>query len=489
MKAAMHTLLPKPLRAAIACACALAMAGCTLGPDYKRPEAPLPAAFRGDTSNAAADVANTAWWQAFGDPKLDELIKAALAANRDIRLATFNIEAYEARLQVSSSQNYPQVGYQANFDRKRRSEEVPELIRPGAPVKYNEYTVGLTASWEPDLWGRIRRANEASRAELLASEEARHGVMLTVVTAVATTYVQLLGLDQDLALAKQTLKNRKDTVTLLEKKWKGGSATKLTVEQSKSLVEEIETQIPHLERQIATLENAMSTLLARTPGPVPRGSMAALKTIAIPQGVPSDVLQRRPDVTAAEQTLVAANARIGVAKTEYFPTISLTTAFGLASDDLRWLLAKDAKTGDLSRGLVGTIFSAGRIEGDIKEAEAVQRQMVERYRIAIQTALQEVEDALVYRSKSAEQVAAMNRQLASLQEVLRLSKLRFEGGESTYLDVLDAERHVYASQTQLSQGQRDQYLSLVQVYKAMGGGWMMEQDRQRGATQEVSSLQ
>jgi len=237
--------------------------------------------------------------------------------------------------------------------------------------------------------------------------------------------------------------------------------------------------IPPIERDIALIENAMSILLGRNPAPVHRRSLDTLKLPPVPQGVPSDVLYRRPDVVAAEQTLVAANAKIGVAKSQYFPTISLTSALGLASDQLQWLMARTARDGDISLGLAGVLFDGGRIDGDVRNAEALQKLMAEAYLQSVQTALREVEDSLVSRTKAGELVLAQAQRLQWLREVSKLARLRFEGGQSTYLEVLEADRQVLLAQDQQAQGLRDQYGALVSVYKAMGGGWMVEQDKLR----------
>jgi multidrug efflux system outer membrane protein len=473
-------------RIGLACIVAAGLAGCVLGPDYQRPQVPLPTAWHGDMTNAA-DVANTAWWQGFGDTHLGALIQEALEANRDLRIAAYRVEEYDSRLEVTSSQDYPQANYAIGGQRIHRSQEIPELMRIGAPVAYNQFNVGVNVSWEIDLWGRVKRANEAARAQLLSTEAARRAVMLSVVSGVATSYVELLGLDQQLMLARQTLKDRHDEVDLLTKKYKGGSATKLSVQKADALVAETEALIPDIERQITVLEDALSVLVGRNPGPIARGSIEHFTLPPVPQGVPSDVLLRRPDVQAAEQTLVAANANIGLAKTEYFPTISMTGMLGLASDDLRWLGAKTARTGELDRNIVGTIFNAGRVEGDVRQAEAVHKEMLETYLKTVQTALQEVEDSLAFRAKSVERVSAYNRRLKALQDVSRLSRMRFEGGEATYLEVLDADRDVFEAQSQLAQGRRDEFLALVAVYKAMGGGWMAEQDKLRAAKYAAAS--
>lgn len=471
--------LPTAARSrALACLAALALGGCTLGPDYKRPDVPLPPAFRAELPDAA-DVANTEWWQALGDPDLDALIEAALAANKDLELATLRIEELDARLQISKSANYPQVGYAVSGQRERRSQERPNGLQPGDSPNVSNYQISSDLSWEIDLWGRVRRANEAARAELLSTQEGRRAVMLTVVSAVATSYVQLVALDQRLAFARSTVKNRQDALDLADKKFRGGSATRLSVEQARSVVESDAAEIPPIERDIRVIENALSGLLGRNPGPVPRRKIEGLALLQLPQGVPADVLARRPDVLAAEQSLVAANARIGVAKTGYFPVLSLNAVLGLAADDPRWLGAETARTGNYGAGLAGALFSGGRIEGNIREAEAVQKQMVVRFQKAVQNALLEIEDALVARNKSGEREAALGRQVGYLQDVAKLARLRFEGGQSTLAEVLDAEQRVYAAQGQQLQSRRDTLLALISVYKAMGGGWMMEREKRQ----------
>lgn len=457
------------------------LAGCSaVGPDYKRPELPLPKTWNTEIADAA-DVVDTAWWQAFGDARLNALIAEALANNKDLRIAVHRVAEYEARLQIAGAQGKPQVGYSFNGTRQRRSEEQPAQFANLQGAEFNGFATALNFSWEVDLWGRIKRANEAALAELLSAQATQRGVMLTMVTGLATNYVQLLGLDKELATARETVKNREATLATTEAKAKGGSATQVLVERARADVEAAQAVIPDLERRIGAAESALSLLAGRNPGPVARGTLDALGKPKVPQGLPSDLLSRRPDVAAAEQTLIAANANIGVAKGEYFPTISVTGALGLASDDLRWLWSKTARTGDFTRGLVGTLFSAGRIEGGVLQAEAVQRQMAETYAKAMQTGLQEVEDALLSRVKAGEQGAAVDRQVKALQEAARLTRLRYEGGQSTLIDVLNAEREVITAQNAQAQTQRDQFVALVAIYKAMGGGWMEEQNQIRSA--------
>lgn len=461
---------------ALACVAAAGLVGCTLGPDYKRPDVPLPPAWRAELPNAV-DLTNTDWWKAFGDADLDRLIQSALDANLDIMLAALRIEEFDSRLQISRAPNYPQASYAVATDRERRSQERPNGLKPGASPYLNNFEVGGIVSWEIDLWGKVRRSNEAALAELLSTQEGRHGVMLTVVSGVATTYMLLIDLDKQLELAQQALKNRKDALALVDLKYQGGSATRLAVELARAVVEADSARIPVIERDIATLENALSSLLGANPGTIKRRRMDTLALPQMPQGVPADVLTRRPDVMGAEQDLVAANARIGVAKTQYFPNVSLTAALGLGADDTRWLWAQTARTGSIGAGLVGPILSGGRIEGDIRQAVAIQKQMVVRYKQAVQTALKEVEDALVWRAKSGEREAALGRQVVSLQEVANLARLRYEGGQSTFFDVLDADLRLYTAQADQAASRRDTLLALVSVYKAMGGGWMAEQDK------------
>jgi len=327
----------------------------------------------------------------------------------------------------------------------------------------------------------VRRAKEAATADVMASEDARRAMMLTVVTSVATSYVQLLALDHQLELAQQAQKNRSDALNLIQKKYEGGAASQLDVARAKAALYDVSGAVPDLERQVAELENATSLLLGRNPGPVKRGSLLALKLPPIPAGIPSDILERRPDVMEAEQNLVSANAKIGVAKAEYFPTLSLTALLGLGATEQYNLFQRSAGTGSIGAGLLGPIFSGGRIKGDIREAESVQKQMLVTYQQTVQTALREVEDALVFRAKSGEIASAGEQQLAALRDAERLSEARYEGGQSSYLDVLDAQQDLYEAQDKQVGRDRDTFLALISVYKAMGGGWMVAQEQSHAA--------
>lgn len=473
--------------ALLACALATALTGCvTLGPDYQRPDVAMPQAWRTGLPNAK-DVVNTQWWQGLGDPALDALISEAIDANKDLQLATLRVEEFDAKLGIARAEGRPQVGYNALAQRKRYSQEQPG---PGSrnddgsfekATNQNAFEVGTNFSWELDLWGRVRRAKESARADVMASEDARRAMMLTVVTSVATSYVQLLALDHQLELAHQAEKNRSDALALVQKKYEGGAASRLDVAKARAAMYDVAVAVPDLERQVAELENATSLLLGRNPGPIKRGTLLAMKLPPVPAGIPSDVLERRPDVMEAEQNLVSANAKIGVAKAEYFPRISLTGMLGLGSTQVDTLLQRSAMTDSIGASLLGTIFSGGRIKGDIRASEAVQKQMLVKYQQAIQTALREVEDALVFNAKAGEIANAGSQQLAALRDAVQLSEARYDGGQSSFIDVLDAQQDLYDAQDEQVGRDRDTYLALISIYKAMGGGWMVAQEQQRDA--------
>ena len=460
---------------------ALALSGCVLGPAYHRPDVPLPQTWR-SPAGQAANVVNTAWWQAFQDPDLDALIKQSIDANKDLLQATERVKEFEAKLGIANADKYPQINYDISAGREHSSVERPQTLGILTQPTQNTFEVGASASWELDFWGKMRRASEAARADLLSSEYARNAVMLTVVNNVATSYFQLLALDHQLALAKDTLKNRGQALNLINTRYKGGSASKMAVLQAQSAVDEVWVTIPDLERQIATLENAMSLLVGRNPGDIIRHHDDDEPVLpAVPDGVPSDVLSRRPDVLEAEQNLVAANARIGVAKAALFPSISLTGLLGFASNDLDTLTRRDASDVSAGVGLLGPIFNGGRLRAEMHEAEAYERELLIKYQQAIQAALGDVDNALVFNAKAAEGAQRGQEQVQTLTDLLKLAQVRYDGGQSDYLEVLTAERDLYQAQSAQVNRHRDSYLALVSVYAAMGGGWMVEQDKLRAA--------
>lgn len=469
-------------RALLATLVALALSGCVFGPNYRRPDVPLPQTFRAPVGEAT-NVVNTSWWEGFNDPDLNALIKQAIDANEDLLQATERVKEFEAKLKITGADRYPQLQYGVSAEREHYSVESPQTLGILTKPTQNAFEVGTSVNWEFDIWGRMRRANEAALADLLSSKYARDAVMLTVVSNVATGYFQLLALDRQLSLAKRTLENRAEALKLINTRYKGGSSSKMAVLQAKASVDEVWVTIPDLERQISEMENALSLLVGRNPGEITRhrgDDEPALP--AIPGGVPSDVLSRRPDVLEAEQNLISANAAIGVAKAALFPSISLTGLLGFASSDLDTLTKRDASHASIGASLLGPIFSGGKLRGQVQEAEAYQRELLIKYQQTVQAALGDVDDALVFNAKAAEIALRGQQQVDTLTELTKLAQVRYDGGQSDYLEVLTAERDLFHAQTDQVNRHRDSYLALISVYAAMGGGWMVEQDKLRAAT-------
>jgi len=466
------------------CATALllsALLGCTTGPDYVRPAVDSPQNWRIDYP-AAAEASNTRWWEQFDDPVLDELIDTALRENRDVRIAAARVLEFAARVDITRAGFFPQLGYQGDASRNQASREVFGGVAAGDRT-YSNYAAAVNLGWELDLWGRIRRATEAARADLLAREENRRSVILSLVSAVASSYVTLRQLDRQLAISRETLEARSETLQLFEIKFRGGVISELELAQVRTEYEQAAAAIPVLERRIALAENALSILLGRNPGPIARGrDIDHLVQPAVPAGVPSSLLERRPDIRAAEQDLVAANARIGVARAQYFPTISLTGLFGYASEQLGDLLQGSANLWNAGGTALGPIFTGGRLSGQVAASEAVQRQALVAYLQAVQTAFREVDDALVSVQKSREQLEAEGRRVAALAEYARLARLRYDEGYASYIEVLDAQRSLFDAQLQYVSVQGDVYSSLVGTYKALGGGWIVQAEARADET-------
>jgi multidrug efflux system outer membrane protein len=447
------------------------LAGCSLAPTYVRPPTDNPDAWRVEYKDAA-DTANTRWWELFDDPVLNQLIDTALKANKDVRIAAARVEEFAARVDIFRAGYFPQIGYNGEATRNRASREV----YGGSSISdrtYNNYTAAASLGWELDLWGRIRNATEAARAELLAQEENRRAVILSLVSAVASTYVNLRQYDRQLEVAKNTLATRAESLRLFELKRKGGVVSDLEVAMVRTEYEQAAAAIPPIERRIALTENALSILLGSNPHAIPRGkSIDALVLPPVPAGLPSFLLERRPDIAAAEQALIAADARIGVARAQYFPVISLTGLFGYASESLSDLVQNSANVWSLGGSAVGPIFSGGRISAEVRASEAVQRQTLVGYLQTVQGAFRDVDDALVSVQKSREQLAAEDRRVAALTDYADLALQRYNEGYSAYIDVLDAQSKLFDAQLQYVNVQGDVYSSLVNTYKAMGGGWI-----------------
>jgi multidrug efflux system outer membrane protein len=465
----------------------LVLAGCALGPDYRRPEITEPPAWQIDTKQAQ-ETANTAWWKQFNDTVLTELIDTALKENYDLRVATARVEEFYGLYGATRADLFPQIGYGGSAGKARASEKGPFALTPGTGTIYSLYQAEFSASWEIDLWGKIRRATEAAKADLMAAEENRSGVILSLVTTIATAYIDLRSLDQQLEIARQTARSREESVRLFELRFKGGNISEMELSQVKSEYYVALAAIPDLEKRIKQQENLISILLGKTPGPIARGKMLGeIALPAVPAGIPSDLLARRPDIRQAEQALIAANARIGVAKAQYFPSISLTGFFGSLSEQFSNLFTGPAKTWSYAGSLAGPIFTAGKIKGTVKAAQAVQQEALFGYEQAIHNGFREFEDALIDQDRTRVQLDAQAKQVEALATYARLARLRYDNGYTSYIEVLDAERSLFNGQLAYAQTQDALLRALVNLYKSMGGGWVVEADRIAVGTDKKSS--
>ena len=453
------------------------LAGCAMGPDYRRPEMPIPAAYQYEVKDAA-DTANTEWWHQFDDPVLDELIEEALANNKNVKIAVAKVDQASGLLIQTRSPLFPQVNYSGSGEQQRLTELSATPLSPAIPNPQTAYQVLAGASWEIDLWGRVRRLTESAQANLLNSEYAKRGVVLSLVASVASSYLQLRGLDEQLQISQKTLAAYAETVRLFELQHKYGVVSRMNVEQARSQYETAAAQIPGIESQIAQTQNAICILLGRNPGPVERGkSITELTLPAIPSGVPSQVLERRPDILQAEQQLIAANAQIGAARALYFPTITLTGAYGGASSDLSNLFNGPARVWSYGGSITGPIFTGGAIWGQNIQAEAGQKAALLSYQAAIQSAFGDVENSLVANQQYIAQLQAQERLVRANQEYARLSRLQYNGGYVPYSTVLQAEQQLFPSELSLAQTRALVFSSLVAIYQAMGGGWVLEADK------------
>jgi multidrug efflux system outer membrane protein len=456
---------------------AATLLGCAVGPDYERPQTEVPAQWRIDYPKAA-DVANTRWWEQFGDSVLNQLIEEALRENRDVRIVAARVDQFIGALTTTRSQFYPQIGYSLNASRNRASEVGQPPLAPGADPYYTLYQGALSAQWQIDLFGRVRRQSEAAQAQVYATEQGRRGVVLSLVTSVATSYIGLRALDRQLEISQATAKNYADTARIFDLRFKGGVVSEVELKQVESQYQQALAAIPAIEQQIAAQENLISVLLGRNAGPILRGrTLDELAAPGIPADLPSTLLERRPDILQAEQTLIAANANIGAAKALYFPTLSLTGLLGSVSTAFGDFLSGPATAWTLAAGLAGPIFTFGAIEGQVQTAEGGQREALAFYQQTILNAFRETNDALVGTVKKREESEAQARRVAALREYARLSRLRFDNGYAGYLEVLYAENELFSAELTAVRSQAERYTQIVNVYQAVGGGWVDEADK------------
>jgi outer membrane protein, multidrug efflux system len=454
----------------------LGLGGCALGPDYRRPEVAIPEAWRTPAAEDSA-VANPAWWRQFDDPVATALIWSAVQENKDLKVAAARIDEFLGRYTTTRAAFLPQIGLNGSADRTRSSLREPHPPPATTANPVNTYRAALGASWQVPLWGRLRRATEAARAELQSTTEARRATLLALVASVASAYVDLRGMDRQLDIVRATARSRADSYALLKLRAAGGITAELDLEQARSEYEGALALIPALEQAIERQENAIGLLLGRNPGPIPRGKpLAELTLPPVPAGLPSALLENRPDIRQAEQDLIAANAQIGLARALYLPSVTLTGEFGWESTQLSNLFSEPAHTWSYAVPVSVPIFSAGSISGVVRSTEARQRQALLRYQETVQRALREVEDALVDHRRTREQLAAQERQAEALRATARAARLLYEGGHTSYLEVLDAERSLLAAELALTQTRGALFGALVAVYSAMGGGWVVEAD-------------
>lgn len=458
-------------------AAALVLAGCTVGPNYRRPDVPTPPEFRGRQPGApvsATSVGDIVWWEIFRDETLLSLIGTALSENYDVRIAAARILDARARVTIARSFQFPDVSGNAS---------APYVRVPGdrAPTQFEETfsPLGtLDLAWELDLWGRLRRSTEAARADLLATTEAQRFVITTLISDVATAYFQLRELDLELEIARRTLTSRQGSVRLVTLRYEGGVAALIDVRQAEVLLYTAAQTIPDVERRIEQTENLISVLLGRSPDAIARGralpDTLALVPPTVPPGVPSSLLERRPDIRQAESELASATARIGVAKSDYFPRVFLTGAVGAGGVAINGSWFGPSGFLAFAPQVTLPIFNAGRVKAGVGSAEARAQEALVRYQQTIQQAFREVSDALVEHRKLREFRAEQERLVASLRDAARLANIRYQGGVTSYLEVLDTERQLFDAELSLAQAQRDELLAVVRLYRALGGGWMTE---------------
>jgi multidrug efflux system outer membrane protein len=446
-----------------------------VGPDYTRPAVTTPQEFRSEMRPAeAASLADLPWWEVFGDVHLQQLIGEALANNYDLQTAAARVEESRAFVGVAASQLYPQVGYLGGASR----EKILVPFGDRANTTLNVFTGLFNMAWEVDVWGRIRRSTEAARASFFASEEARRGVMLTLVSNVAAAYFQLLELDSELTIARQSSQAYQQTLDLFTKRYQRGTDTKLSTARAQAALQSSRARIAQLARQIVQQENAISVLLGKNPEATQRGMPLAQQTMPqTPPGLTTDLLQRRPDVLQAEQTMIGANAQVGVAVADFFPTIGLSALYGGSSKQIGDIVKDSFSVWNIAASAAGPIFRGGQLLETYYAQKAFWQQAIAQYKAAIVQAFREVSDALAAQATLVQQRAALEKQVAALQDAVHLSLLRYNAGLASYFEVLEAEQQLYPAEDALAQTQRDQLLAIVDLYKALGGGWKLSDAR------------
>lgn len=456
------------------------LAGCfKIGPDYIRPQVETPKQWRFTESNVLQNATNSSWWEQLGDPVLNQLVNQAVQGNLDLKIAIANIDRFMGQYGSTRANLFPQISGSANYSHAQPSSVGGDPLSAGTNGSEIDYgRLAASMNWELDIWGRLRRANEAALADLLSQEAVQRAVILTLVSQVAQTYIVLREYDKNLEITKNIVKSLKEELRLAKIRFDEGYTSELELEQADSEYQRRSAFIPQYEQQIAITENALSVLLGRNPGPIQRGlSLDELKLPAVPAGLPSDLLAQRPDIQQAEQELIAANARIGVARGLYFPQISLTGGVGQMSTQVATLFVPGANFWSIGSTLLTPIFTAGKIAGQVQSAEAVQKAAVANYRRSIISGFREFENALVSSNKTKLQKELQSKRVSAVQIYFNLSRIRYDEGYTDYITVLDSIRQLFDAQIEQIQAQSANFTATIGLYRAMGGGWIIQKEK------------
>jgi multidrug efflux system outer membrane protein len=445
--------------------------GCAIGPNYRRPEVVSPEEHRGEVAPAdAASIADLPWWEVFDDPVLQELILEALNANYDLLAAVYRVQQAEALVGVAQSPFYPQIEYRGAAGRHRQ----PKFQNQPANT-YNLFFGALALAWEIDVWGRIRRSSEAATEAMLATEEFQRGVLLGVATGVASSYLQLLELDRELAITQETAQSFQETLDLFTRRFQGGIGDRLQVSRAEAALAQTLAQIPDLEQRIVVQENAICVLLGRNPGPIERGTPLdeRAEPPPTPPGLPSQLLERRPDVLEAEHRIASANAQVGQAIANFFPRLGLTALYGGQSTDLKDIVKHSFSIWDVAGTAVGPLFQGFLLLEQYRFQVANWEETKAFYYGTVLNAFAEVSNVLTAQTRSAQSRAEQARAVSAYQEAVRLSLLRYNSGLAGYFEVLEAQQQLFPAEIALAQFQLDQLLTVVDLYRALGGGWQL----------------
>jgi multidrug efflux system outer membrane protein len=453
----------------------LLLAGCALGPNYKRPATNTPANYRSAAELTTNSLANLPWWQMFRDDTLQDLIRTSLTNSYNLRIAITRVEQARALLAQNRAQFFPQFNYQGGIGRGKNSPSgLTPVFNGGRTTDF--FTAAGTASWEIDLWGRIRRLNESARAQYLATQEARRDVMTSVISEVAQSYFQLLALDRELEIAHFTTNSFGQSLKIFSQRLQGGIVSRLETSSAEALLASTAATVPELERQIVLQENFINALIGRNPGPIPRKHNLLQESLPpeVPAGLPSALLEQRPDIRQAEQSLRSANAQIGVAEANFFPQLNLTGLLGQTSPELSAFTSGAATAWSAAANLTGPIFQGGALVAQYRFTKAQREQFVLQYQATILNALQEVSNALISRQKFAEARVQHVRAVRAYEEAVQVATQRYVAGRASYYEVLQAQQQLFPAENSLVQTQLNQLLTLVQLYRALGGGWQQE---------------